>query len=245
MFVKVATMSELADWLSDASPISRKNAAESVFEDIRSAITSGRLSVGARLPSESSLAVRYGVSRPIVREALRSLQTLGLTQTRTGSGTFILTSTPSTELSYGSYSARDLIEARPFIEVPAAGWAALRRSDEQATALLHLCDAMDRQTDPHKWVLLDSEFHTLIAESSGNAVFAKIVTDARGAISQQSELLNMMAHRREASNIEHRRIAQTIQAGNEQDAIKAMEAHLGQVKQVVTSIMAADRSRQS
>ncbi|MBD9388194.1 FadR family transcriptional regulator [Agrobacterium sp. AGB01] len=238
-------MSELADWLSDASPISRKNAAESVFEDIRSAITSGRLSVGARLPSESSLAVRYGVSRPIVREALRSLQTLGLTQTRTGSGTFILTSTPSTELSYGSYSARDLIEARPFIEVPAAGWAALRRSDEQATALLHLCDAMDRQTDPHKWVLLDSEFHTLIAESSGNAVFAKIVTDARGAISQQSELLNMMAHRREASNIEHRRIAETIQAGNEQDAIKAMEAHLGQVKQVVTSIMAADRSRQS
>ena len=154
MFVKVATMSELADWLSDASPISRKNAAESVFEDIRSAITSGRLSVGARLPSESSLAVRYGVSRPIVREALRSLQTLGLTQTRTGSGTFILTSTPSTELSYGSYSARDLIEARPFIEGPAAGWAALCRSVEQATALLQVCDPMDRQTSHHKWVSL-------------------------------------------------------------------------------------------
>lgn len=238
-------MSELADWLSDATPISRKNAAESVFEDIRSAIMSGRLSVGARLPSESSLAVRYGVSRPIVREALRSLQTLGLTQTRTGSGTFILTATPSTELSYGNYSARDLIEARPFIEVPAAGWAALRRSDEQASALLQLCDAMDRQTDPHKWVVLDSEFHTLIAESSGNAVFAKIVADARGALSQQSELLNMMARRREASNKEHRRIAETIRSGDEQGSIDAMEAHLGQVKQVVTDIMGADRSRKS
>lgn len=159
-------MGGLSDWLTEAQPINRKNAAEAVFDDIRSAITSGQLAVGTRLPAESNLAVRYGVSRPIIREALRSLQTLGLTQTRTGSGTYVMTPTPPSELNYGAYSARDLIEARPFIEVPAAGWAAVRRTDAQLAALLDLCDRMDAEERPHPWVLLDGQFHCAIAEAS-------------------------------------------------------------------------------
>ena len=233
-------MSEVTDWLSDTHPITRKNAAEVVFDDIRSAITSGRLAVGARLPSEAQLASRFGVSRPIVREALRSLQTLGLTQTRTGSGTYVLNISPAGELNYDGYSARDLIEARPFIEVPAAGWAALRRSTGQLTHLLKLCDKMDRQTDPHKWELLDSKFHCAIAEASGNTVFTKIVADAREALIQQSELVNLMSGRREASNIEHRRIVDAIAAGSDADARAAMEAHLSKVKTAVTTIIGKD-----
>lgn len=233
-------MSELANWLSDTHPISRKNAAEAVFDAIRSAIASGRLAVGTRLPSETQLAGRFGVSRPIVREALRSLQTLGLTQTRTGSGTYVLNASPASELSYGGYSARDLIEARPFIEVPAAGWAALRRNTSQLDHLLSLCDKMDRQTDPHKWELLDSEFHCAIAEASGNTLFAKIVADAREALIQQSELVNLMSGRREASNIEHRLIVEAIETGSETAARSAMEAHLSKVKSAVTTIIGKD-----
>ncbi|WP_288429789.1 FadR/GntR family transcriptional regulator [uncultured Agrobacterium sp.] len=233
-------MSAGADWIYEANPVSRKNAAESVFEDLRSAIVSGRLTVGTRLPSETHLAGRYGVSRPIVREALRSLQTLGMTQTRTGSGTFVLTDSPRNELRYGGYSARDLMEARPFIEVPAAGWAALRKTDAQLAHILKLCDAMDAQEDPHKWVRLDSEFHSAIAQASGNSLFAKVVADARESVSQQSELLNLMAHRRVASNVEHRVIAEAIAAGSDEAARNAMEAHLGKVKQVVTAIMGDD-----
>ncbi|MGN6448489.1 MAG: FadR/GntR family transcriptional regulator [Brucella intermedia] len=233
-------MSELADWLSDTHPVTRKNAAEVVFDDIRSAITSGRLAVGTRLPSETQLAGRFGVSRPVVREALRSLQTLGLTHTRTGSGTYVLNASPASELNYGSYSARDLIEARPFIEVPAAGWAAKRRDAGQLARLLELCDKMDRQTDLQKWELLDSEFHCAIAEASGNSVFTKIVADAREALIQQSELVNFMTGRREASNVEHRRIAEAIEAGSEAEARTAMEAHLSKVKTAVTTIIGRD-----
>lgn len=235
-------MNELADWLSENSPISRKNAAEAVFDELRSAIVSGRIEVGTRLPSETHLAKSYGVSRPVIREALRSLQTLGMTQTRTGSGTFVTTSAPSANLSYSGYSARDLIEARPFIEVPAAGWAALRRSAQQASGMLQLCDDMDAEEDPHRWVTLDSEFHMLLAKASGNAVFEKIVTDARDALMQQSELVNMMASRRLASNREHRAIAIAVDAGSQENASRAMEIHLGQVKQVVTDIIGASRT---
>lgn len=230
------------EWLANSRPVNRKNAAEIVFEDIRSAITTGRLIVGTRLPSEAQLAAKYSVSRPIVREALRSLQTLGLTQTRTGSGTYVLKAAPGPELSYDGYSARDLIEARPFIEVPAAGWAAIRHTDDQMAKLIDLCDRMDKQTDPHKWVLLDTEFHSVIASASGNVMFAKIVADARVALSRQSELVNLMAGRREASNIEHRQIADAIKSGSEEQARLAMQSHLGQVKLAVTTIMAEDKS---
>lgn len=242
---KVGEYSLVIEWSSYSSPVNRKSATEIVFEDIHTAITTGRLDVGSRLPSEAQLAEKYGVSRPIIREALRSLQTLGLTQTRTGSGTYILKSSPGPELSYGGYSARDLIEARPFIEVPAAGWAAMRRTQEQLAKLIDLCDRMDKQTDPYKWVLLDTEFHIVIAVASGNAVFAKIVTDARDALSRQSELVNLMAGRRTASNLEHREIGEAIRAGSEEQARLTMQNHLGQVKLAVTTIMANENNSSS
>ena len=237
-------MGGLSDLLADGQPINRKNAAEAVFDDIRSAITTGQLAVGTRLPSEAHLATRYGVSRPIIREALRSLQTLGLTQTRTGSGTYVMTPTPPSELNYGAYSARDLIEARPFIEVPAAGWAALRRTDAQLQVLLDLCSRMETEERPHPWVLLDGQFHCAIAEASANRLFAKVVADAREAVAQQSEMVNLMAGRRVASNFEHRRIVEAIRRGSAPEAREAMELHLGQVKQVVTTIIGEDRLRQ-
>ncbi|MCL8000135.1 FadR family transcriptional regulator [Brucella sp. 21LCYQ03] len=225
------------EWVSNNTPVNRRNAAEIVFEDIRSAITTGSLHVGIRLPSEAKLAEKYSVSRPIIREALRSLQTLGLTQTRTGSGTYVIKSAPGPELNFGGYSANDLIEARPFIEIPAAGWAAIRHTNDQIVHLLDLCDRMDRQRDPHKWVLLDGEFHSMIASASGNAVFANIVADARDALWRQSELVNLMAGRRTASNIEHRQIAEAIKSRSEEQARFAMQNHLGQVKRAVTTII--------
>lgn len=226
----------LSDWLTDKAPIHRKNAAEVVFEDLRGAIVSGKIEVGTRLPSEEKLARTYGVSRPIIREAMRSLQTLGLTRSRSGSGSFVIAAQQRSELAYGDISARDLDEARPHIEIPAAGWAALRRSPDQVKALLHLCDQMEVYVDSLKWVQMDSDFHTLIATASQNALFARIVAESRDAMMQQSELVNLLAHRRVASNDEHRRIADAIAAGSEAQARAAMADHLDLVKQAMARI---------
>lgn len=237
VLVKSLIMNDVTAWLSNAHPVDKKNAAETVFDDIRSAITAGRLPVGTRLPSEVQLARGYQVSRPVIREALRSLQTLGLTQTRTGSGTFVVTAAPDPKLSYGTYSARDLIEARPHIEAPAAALAARRRSTAQAARLLNLCDEMEQEEELGAWGGLDGAFHSLIIEASGNAVFGKILGDIQNALLRQSALLNLMAHRRESSNVEHRRIAEAIAAGLEQEAQDAMSAHLTQVKNVLNDII--------
>ncbi|MDB6452972.1 FadR/GntR family transcriptional regulator [Falsirhodobacter sp. 20TX0035] len=226
-------MTDIDDWLTAPAPFHRKNAAELVFEELRDAILAGRFPVGSRLPSETRLALKYRVSRPIVREALRSLQTLGLTQTRTGSGTYVLA---PPDRSYGRYSARDLAEARPCVEVPAAGLAALRRTGDQLAGLLALCERMEREEDHDLWVRLDSDFHALIAESSQNAVFAGVVADARESLMRQSSLLNVMEARRDASNIEHRVIAEAIRDERREAAETAMRDHLDKVGQVVARL---------
>ena len=233
-------MSLSDSWTARPAAINRQNAAEAVFEDLRGAIGSGELSIGTRLPSEAALAERYGVSRPIVREALRSAQTLGLTQTRTGSGTFVIATAPSPEITYGAYSARDLMEARPVIEVPAAGWAARRRTDEQLRVLTELCAEMKREKDPDKWVLLDSRFHCVIAEASNNAVFIRVVLDARDALATQSQLINLVAHRRPASNREHQRIVDAIASGSFEDSQEAMRDHLARVARAMSKISKPD-----
>jgi GntR family transcriptional repressor for pyruvate dehydrogenase complex len=228
---------ELPDsWTDRPGLIVRRNAAESVFEDLCSAIEGGELPIGVKLPPEAALAERYGVSRSVIREALRSCQALGLTTTKTGSGTIVVSSRAS-GLHYGRFTARDLIEARPYIEVPAAGWAARRRTEAQLVELTRIVEEMHTETDPVRWVKLDSEFHLGIAQASGNEVFATVVRAIRDALSEQSRLLNAsIARRRAASNDEHRKILDAIISGDFADASDSMRQHLDKVEDAVNKV---------
>ena len=66
-------MSLSDSWTAGQSEFTRLSASEAVLADLRSAIEKGDLEVGAKLPSEAAMASRYGVSRSVVREALREL----------------------------------------------------------------------------------------------------------------------------------------------------------------------------
>jgi DNA-binding FadR family transcriptional regulator len=208
-----------------------------VFNAIREDIEAGRLSVGSKLSSEATLSQQYGVSRSVIREALRSCTALGLTVTKTGKGTFVVANKVANDLTLGQYSARDLTEARPHIEVPAAGLAAERRSDEELGTLRHIVAAMSTEADPESWVALDSSFHAAIARASGNKVFASVVADIRGALAHQSETLNMVADRQHASDLEHQEILAAIEAGSAEAASAAMAHHLRAVGIALDSIL--------
>jgi GntR family transcriptional repressor for pyruvate dehydrogenase complex len=208
-----------------------------VFNAIRQDIESGRLGVGSKLSSEATLSQQYGVSRSVIREALRSCTALGLTVTKTGKGTFVVANKVANDLTLGQYSARDLTEARPHIEVPAAGLAAERRSDEELETLRHIVAAMATETDPESWVALDSSFHAAIARASGNKVFASVVADIRDALAHQSETLNMVADRQHASDVEHQEILAAIEAGSAEKARAAMARHLQAVGLALDSIL--------
>lgn len=175
-------------WTPRQPVLSRTSAAEEVFNSIRQGIESGEIPIGSKLGSEASLAASFGVSRSVIREALRSSATLGLTKTETGRGTFVISATPANDLVLGNYSSTDIHEARPHIEVPAAGLAALRRTTDDLKKLQDIMEQMEAEDDHVAWVELDTESHATIASASKNSVFTKIAESSSLQSSQPSAL---------------------------------------------------------
>ncbi len=233
----VFSMNLSDSWTAGQSQIVRVSAAEAVFQAIRTAIEDGELRVGTKLSSETALAAQYGVSRSVIREALRSCTALGLTETLTGKGTFVISARVSSDLVLGHYSARSLMEARPHIEVPAAEFAATRRRPEQLEEMRGILELMAEEDDPQIWVNLDAAFHGAIARASGNGVFERVVNDIRDAMVNQSETINLITGRARQSDHEHQEILAAITRGSSADAGHAMAIHLSAVDTALSLIM--------
>ena len=154
-----------------ASALARLSAAEAVFNAIRTDIESGKLAVGGKLSSEATLAQQYGVSRSVIREALRSCTALGLTVTKTGTGTFVVANKVANDLTWASTppgtsprpgrTSRSPQPASPPSGAPTRNWK----------PCADIVAAMTTENDPEAWVALDSSFHAAIARASHNKVF--------------------------------------------------------------------------
>ena len=90
----------LSDSRTAGQPLKRVSAMEAVLSQLRTAIEEGAVQVGDKLPAESALSAEFGVSRAVVREALRGLQALGLTESRTGRGTFVVSARAAEHMSF-------------------------------------------------------------------------------------------------------------------------------------------------
>ncbi|MEU9044245.1 MULTISPECIES: FadR/GntR family transcriptional regulator [unclassified Kitasatospora] len=225
-----------------ASSIPRRiSATEAVFGHLRSAIERGDYAVGDKLPSEAELCRTLEVSRPVLREALRALQAMGLTVSKTGKGTFVVANTVE-DPTFGDYAASDLLEVRRHVEIPVAGYAALRRTPGDLDHLAHLLDRMERETDTTAWVALDTVFHLAVAEAAQNPVFRRVIEEIRDALARQSTFLNELGGRREQSNCEHRAIVEALVDGSEHDAVEAMSHHLHRVETTLTDIVRPKRA---
>jgi GntR family transcriptional repressor for pyruvate dehydrogenase complex len=147
-----------------------------ITETIADDIVSGRLRAGEQLPSERALAARFGVGRPLVREALRSLGELGLIETHAGRGTYVrATSAAGVHRQVGmairrrGATAAQLSEARITLESEAASLAAERATPEDVERLEQaLHDLEAAQGVAH--VQRDLAFHFAIAAAAHNPV---------------------------------------------------------------------------
>lgn len=165
----------------------RPPAYQVLADELRADITSGRLQPGERLPPEPELCVKTGVSRSTVREALRLLASQHLIVTTRGvtGGSFV--AHPDAEQLADGLAAgftlltnsaavglADLLEVRRALEVPAAGLAAVRRTEEN---LIELRGALfDPSVDDFDTMLVaHTAFHTAVAKASGNPLFELMV----------------------------------------------------------------------
>lgn len=220
--------------------VPRRGAVADVLARLKEQIAAGDYKPNARLPSESELCRTFGVSRPVVREALMSLQALGLTTSQPGIGTFVVSDRVGAPLLFGRYSPAHVREVRRCIEIPAARLSAERRTDRDIGEIAATMARMDEADDPARRNQLDATFHIALARASGNPLIVKLVEDLRSVLEEHSLAVARRPYRRRAAAEEHRAIYEAIVERDPDAAAAAMESHLEAAERSFTEPQAKD-----
>lgn len=157
----------------EVESVKRQTLAKQVVERIVQLLMSGQLKPGDRLPPEMELMRMLEVSRPVLREALSSLETLEVVTRRPRGGTYFNDTIGSKPFSLMLALAVDnmpaIIEARMALELGLVTMAAERITDEQLARLRVTIDQIAESVD-NNYSEIDKTFHRLIAESAGNPI---------------------------------------------------------------------------
>jgi GntR family transcriptional repressor for pyruvate dehydrogenase complex len=188
---------------------------------------------GTKLPSERQLAGRFGVSRPVVREALRGLVERGLIEIAPGRGAFVraVSTSDAARPLDGLYrrqnaTPRDLVEARLMLERTAAGLAAERAEAHELEAMEGLLERFDRTGDLIERARCDVAFHALIARMSHNPVIETMFSSiAMLTFELVLRSLGDPTVSREGLPY-HREIYEAIRDGDGEHAQEAIDGHL-------------------
>ncbi|MDR3210029.1 MAG: FadR family transcriptional regulator [Oscillospiraceae bacterium] len=201
---------------------------ESISSEIENKIRRGELSDREKLPSERELALSYGVSRAVVREALKSLAEKSLVEGHVGRGTFVSLPRDSyfarrleSAIDISNISGDDVVGARLVIEPQIVRLAAQNATDEDLAQIRALCAAMGGVVaDVDAFGALDAQFHLLLAACTKNVLLKMIastlnrVTDRDFLFSRKSVAFRRRAHR------EHQEIVRALEA-RDGDAVEA------------------------
>jgi GntR family transcriptional regulator, transcriptional repressor for pyruvate dehydrogenase complex len=226
----------ISDRLSDAvlQTVRGVNTFESTVEALAGAIRLGVFPNGQRLPPERELAVRLGVSRMTLREAIAAVRDAGLvtTQAGRGGGTVVtyaaqLPSTPDTDqLRRRGPQLLEALDFRRIIEPGAAYLAAERAlSGDQRAWLSDSLEACGRTTDGAEHRVLDSRLHLAIATCTGSPMVVEAVTRAQYALNDMLRAIPVLPRNIEHSHEQHRAIVHAILRGAAPEARRVMEEH--------------------
>lgn len=227
--------------------------------ELEARILEGSLKAGDRLPSERELAVELGVSRPSLREAIRTLVSKGLLSTRHGGGTYVTDrleapfADPWQEMLDGHPGLQgDLLEFRHMLEGQAAWFAAERATDadiERLDAAFAALDAVYANRDLTAAVDTDVAFHQAIAEAAHNVLIghqtASLLRVIHGHISRNLEHLHGRKQRWDQLQEQHRAIWLAIRERRPEAAASAARAHVDFVRQSMADTAREAERRQS
>ena len=207
---------------------------ERVIDQIIQRVRENELRPGDRLPSERELSSLLGVSRPVVREAIRVLAARGQVAVQHGRGVFVQDSLAMQHLRAAAATAEhDLMELfamREVLEVPAAGWAA-ERADEAALKVLRqdlaeLDDAAQGEPDYPEMQHLDSRFHMHIVEMAGNRFMIQTLGVLQEMMHAGMRTTLRLPGRYESSREDHHRILAALETADAEGARAAARDHI-------------------
>lgn len=219
--------------------------ADQLYEQIVSQIVAGSMPTGERLPSESRLCEIFGVSRPVVREAIFRLQADGLVVTRHGAGTYVAKRPRDEFLRLAPIGGiADLMrcyELRIALEGEAAYLAAERRTATTMAAIDQALQALDRAIKAHEvGADADQRFHVAIARASQNDLFDQSLDALSAHIFAGMHVARHLSLGHSAQRLiivqnEHAAIAAAIRAGAADEARLAMRSHIDNARTRIMS----------
>lgn len=233
-----------------AEPLKKKKLYQEILDRLIAAISSAEYPPGSQLPSERELMTRFEVGRPAIREAMLTLQQMGLVRISHGERARVVN--PTADLIIDQISSAmimmlamnrrgldDLKEARILLETGLVRLATANATAEGIEKLgSALRDLQARKGQPTQFVAADIAFHVQIAEMSGNQL---IVATLRGMLEWLSRFKRDMISVRGAERItieEHEKIFKAIASGDAEGAAAAMSEHLRRANKLY--LVAAD-----
>ncbi len=224
-------------------PGSRQRLGDQLYGQILDHILSGRLTEGSRLPPETELCGMFGVSRPVVRQALQRLRADGLLRARQGAGTWVMARPPEHLARFASPgdvpALMRCIEARLPLEEAAARLAAERRTPDQLARITAAHDAFAAAAGAGGMTAeRDFAFHRGIAEATGNEVFPALLAGLHAAVlgfmGVALGLTRTGSAERSARVLhEHAQVLDAIRVGDAGMAGAAMQFHIAQARRRV------------
>ncbi len=206
-----------------------------VTHDIGVQIIRGDLHPGETLPNESTLGEEYGVSRTVIREAIKSLAAKGLVESRPKVGTSVrprnrwsLLDSSVLEWKYEAaldeQFLHDLIEVRQLIEPAAAGLAATRASDEEVAYLFSLFQCMEETVDNiDAYITADMELHAAILGCSHNELLQHLNRGVSAALLISRRITTQPPHASHDALPIHRAVIEAIKRRDAQAARDTMQ----------------------
>jgi GntR family transcriptional regulator, transcriptional repressor for pyruvate dehydrogenase complex len=235
--VPVSTITPLKHGLE---AIPRNRVYSEVAKQLQTRIVN-KLKPGDMLPPERELVRTFGVSRGSIRDAIRSLEAVGLLEPRQGIGTVVRQISPDAVLTpvtnallQERRTIQELLEVRNIIEPALARRAALHASPGQIAemrAILNRQQEKVRSGEPA--IDEDSAFHYAIALAADNSVMMKLARVLMDLLRETRESLSHVEGRPEKSLAGHLRIVAALQLGDASGAEAAMRRHLSEIEQIV------------
>lgn len=195
--------------ISRLEPVRRVNLTSQVMESVKAYIAANNLRSGDRLPTEKDLTLKLGVSRNILREALKSLQAVGLIEIKVGDGMYVSDFDYSSVVTHISFALSrneqhmsHFIEARLITEVGALDLVVSRIEDSEIQKLDELNRALEFADSVETAAELDLEFHKALLATSGNPVVSEFggflgqfFMEARRFVGKEAKVHTAKGHR--------------------------------------------------
>jgi len=228
-------------------PLRRVDLVQETVALLEKKILSGKFVPGEPIPPEGQLSLQLGVSRTVIREAMRILGAKGLVEVSQGrlprvkpAGPEEVIASLSTFLQRHDHSLLDLIEARRLLEVGCVALAAQRATQEEIDALEQMSRRLSEADSLDGQIEADLQFHLHLAKCSGNPVLALLLAPLSQLMRMsQKETLGRTGVERAA--VGHRHIVEAIRRHDVDAARQSMLEHLAMAEVDLTGKKAAKK----